>query len=383
MALPTDGRPLLSRIAAALAITGAVSAVVVPVAFAAPLTVRVVNTRGVEQASLISASLASCGGSCGLMGTDGNGRITLEVLAGDSVSATRGDLAPEGAGVTYAVPDPVPAGPVTITVPALPGTVEPGIDGAEAWLLQHVNAERAALGRASLTLSSTLSRAADAYAHYLAENDQFSHTALAGPGVRAVDQGWPVPGGSSVGEALALAPSKEFAFQGWQQSSPHWTLLMMDGLDSVGVGQAGGRWIMMPASCAIASATERCGLGADPAIVPPGSRDPGPPAKPGKPTAGGPGAGQPRRPALRMTVRKHGRRLVIRVRVLRGRGALRVAVSRGHRRAHLRHRHSGALHRYATKLPRRGRWTISVRFAGAGDWTDRRLPRRVVRVRVR
>ena len=105
---------------------------VVPAAFAAPLTVRVVNTRGVEQASLISASLASCGGSCGLMGTDGNGRITLDVLAGDSVSATRGDLAPEGAGVTYTVPDPVPAGPVTITVPALPGTVEPGIDGAEA-----------------------------------------------------------------------------------------------------------------------------------------------------------------------------------------------------------------------------------------------------------
>ena len=56
-----------------------------------------------------------------------------------------------------------------------------------------------------------------------------------------------MPGGSSVGEALALAPSKEFALQGWQQSSPHWTLLMMDGLDSVGVGQAGGRWIMMPA----------------------------------------------------------------------------------------------------------------------------------------
>ena len=82
-----------------------------------------------------------------------------------------------------------------------------------------MNAERAALGRAPLTLSSTLSRAADAYAHYLSDNGQFSHTALADPGVRAVDQGWPVPGGSSVGEALALAPSKEFALQGWQQSA--------------------------------------------------------------------------------------------------------------------------------------------------------------------
>ena len=182
MASPTDGRPLPRRIAAALAIAGAISAVAVPAATAAPLTVRVVNTRGVEQASLVSPSLASCGGPCGLMGTDGNGRITLDVLPGDSLSVTRGDLAPEGAGVGYTVPDPVPADPVTITVPALPGTVSPGIDAAEAWLLEHVNAERAALGRAPLTLSSTLSRASDAYAHYLAANDLFSHTALAEPG---------------------------------------------------------------------------------------------------------------------------------------------------------------------------------------------------------
>jgi hypothetical protein len=381
MASPTDGRPLPRRIAAALAIAGAISAVTVPAAAAAPLTVRVVNTRGVEQASLVSASLASCGGPCGLMGTDGNGHITLDVLAGDSLSVTRGDLAPEGAGVGYTVTDPVPADPVTITVPALPGTVSPGIDAAEAWLLEHVNAERAALGRAPLTLSSTLSRAADAYAHYLAANDLFSHTALASPGVRAVDQGWPVPGGSSVGEALALAPSKEFALQGWKQSGPHWTLLMMDGLDSVGVGQAGGRWIMMPANCAIATAAERCGLGSDPAVVPVGSRDPVPSPGPGTPERARPGGAEPRHPALRMSLRKHGRRLVVRIRVLRGRGALRVAVSHGPRRAHLRHRHAGSLHRYTARLPRRGRWTISVLFAGRGDWTDRRLPRRAVRVR--
>ena len=52
---------------------------------------------------------------------------------------------------------------------------------------------------------------------------------------------------------------------------------MMDGLDSVGVGRAGERWIMMPAHCSLASATERCGLGSDPAVVPPGSAT-GPPA---------------------------------------------------------------------------------------------------------
>jgi hypothetical protein len=376
-----DGRPRLRRIAAALAVTGAVSAAVAPAATAAALEVHVVNTRGVQQASLVAPTLAACGGYCGLMATDANGRTTLDALPGDSISVTRGGLAPEGAGVGYTVPDPVPAAPVTVTLPALPGTVAPGIDAAEGWLLDHVNAERGLLGRAPLTLSSTLSRAADAYAHYLSENGLFSHTALADPGTRAVDQGWPVPGGSSVGEALALAPSKEFALQGWQQSGGHWALLMMGGLDSVGVGQAGGRWIMMPGNCSLASAPERCGLGADPGVVPPGSRDPA--APPGSAPRGvpAPGAVASRRPALRVSLRKRGRRLVVRVRVLRGRGALRVEVRRGRREARLRHRHHGGLHRYVGKLPRRGRWTITVRFAGADGWADRRLPRRVVRVR--
>ena len=381
MASPTDGRPQLRRIAAALAIAGAISAVLVPAAFAAPLTVRVVNTRGMEQASLVSPVLSACGGPCGLTVTDANGQITFDALPGDSVSATRGGLAPEGAGVGYTVPDPVPAGPVTITLPALPGTVAPGIDSAEAWLLEHVNAKRAELGRASLTLSSTLSRAADAYAHYLADNDLFSHTALADPGTRAVDQGWPVPGGSSVGEALALAPSKEFAFEGWQQSAPHWTLLMMDGLDAVGVGQAGGRWIMMPANCSLASSPERCGLGSDPAVVPAGSRDPGPAPRPRTPDRGAPGPAEARRPALRMSAAQA--RQAPRHPSPRASRPRRATSGRaeGSRKARLGHRSEGTLHRYTARLPRRGRWTISVRFAGAAGWADRRLPRRTVRVR--
>ena len=245
-----------------------------------------------------------------------------------------------------------------------------------------MNAERAALGRAPLTLSSTLSRAADAYAHYLADNDLFSHTALADPGVRAVDQGWPVPGGSSVGEALALAPSKEFALQGWQQSAPHWTLLMMDGLDSVGVGQAGGRWIMMPANCAWRARTERCGLGSDPAVVPAGSRDPGPAPRPRHPAiAGAHGPAEPRRPALRMSLRKHGTEA--RDPSPRAPRPRRATSGRRPRRpgGTPAPPPEGTLHRYTARLPRRGRWTISVRFAGAAGWADRRLPRRTVRVR--
>lgn len=382
MAPPTDGRGQVRRIAAALALIGASSAIAAPIASAAPLTLHVVNTRGVEQASLVSLTSVDCGGPCGTAGTDGNGRLDFDATPGDQVTVTRGAAAPEGAGVAYTVPSPVPAAPVTIALPALPGTVAPGIDSAEAWLLTRVNEERAALGRSALVLSSTLSRAADAYTHYLEETGQFSHTALADPGVRAVDQGWPVPGGSSVGEALALAPSKELALQGWMQSSSHWTLLMMDGLDSVGVGRAGQRWIMMPAACSLASAKERCGLGSDPADVPPGST-----SRPGPAPIGSPGPGTPgetpakQRPKLRMALRHHGRTLVVRVRVAKGSGHLRVLVRQGRRQARLHRRHRGHLYRYAAKLPRRGRWTVTVRFAGSGAWADRRLPARTIRVR--
>jgi uncharacterized protein YkwD len=347
-----------------------VSATLASAAAAAPLSLQVVNERGTEQASIVSAP-------AGNYGTDGYGRLTLEASPGEVLAVTRGAAAPEGPGLAYTVPDPVPTAPVTITLEALPGAVTPAIDAAEAWLLDGVNAERAALGRAPLTLSSTLTRAADAYAHYLAEAGQFSHTALATPGVRAVDQGWPVPGGSAVGEALALAPSRELALQGWKGSLPHWTLLMMDGLDSVGVGQAGGRWVMMPADCGIAAAPERCGLGADPAVTPPGTTDRPPP-----PAAPAPRRDAARRePRLALSLTRRGRRLLIRVRVAEGRGRLRVAVRRGRRSAKLRHRRSGELHRYVARLGRRGRWTVAVRFDGAAGWADARLRKRVVRVR--
>ncbi|MBN1530710.1 MAG: hypothetical protein JW895_16735, partial [Thermoleophilaceae bacterium] len=234
---------------------------------------------------------------------------------------------------------------------------------------------RAALGRAPLAQSGTLTRTADAYAHYLESTGQFDHLALADPGVRAVDQGWPVPGGSAVGEALALAPSKELALDGWRNSPPHWTLLMMDGLDSLGVGRAGNRWIMMAADCGAASSPARCGLNADPGAAPPGAGGPAPPgAQPG-PVAG------PRRPRLAVRLLRHGRRLVVRVRVVRGEGHVRVAVRRGTRRAKLRHRSNGDLHRYAARLPKRGRWKITIRFEGAAGWADRRLAARTVRWR--
>jgi hypothetical protein len=139
---------------------------------------------------------------------------------------------------------------------------------------------------------------------------------------------------------------------------------------------------MMPALCQT-TAPERCGLGEDPGVVPPGSS--------GGPSRGAPGAGggggsrragaKGRRPRLELAVRRHGRRLAVAVRLARGRGRLHVAVrQRGHR-AHLRRHRAGTLYRYVARLPRRGRWTITVRFSGRGPWRDLSLPRRSVRVR--
>ncbi|MBN1529528.1 MAG: hypothetical protein JW895_10740, partial [Thermoleophilaceae bacterium] len=119
MAPPKEGRPNLRRIAA-LALAGALSAVAAPTAGATPLTLHAVNTRGVDQASLVTIP-------AGTTFTDANGRITVDVQPGDTLRVTRGGLAPEGAGIPYTVPSPVPSGPVTVTLDALAATVAPAI----------------------------------------------------------------------------------------------------------------------------------------------------------------------------------------------------------------------------------------------------------------
>jgi hypothetical protein len=153
------------------------------------MTVQVVNGRGVEQVSRVTDSLGS-------RWTNGRGLVVLDVAPGEQVAATRGDAAPVGAaGVTYSVPP----GPARITLPALPDALAPAHDAAEAWLLVAVNGERAGRGLAPLHQSGSLNRAADVYARHLFVNDVFSHTALFTPPVRALDQGWPIPGGGRSG----------------------------------------------------------------------------------------------------------------------------------------------------------------------------------------
>jgi uncharacterized protein YkwD len=334
---------------------------------AAPLTLQVVNTRGVEQASLVTSS-------SGTLPTNGHGRLVLDLAPGEQIAVTRGDAAPEGAsGVVYTVPSAVPAGPVTATLPALPDAVDPAHDSAETWLLARVNDARAALGRAPLRQSGSLNRAADAYAHLLATG-HFSHFALADPGVRAVDQGWPFPGGGSIGEVLALAPSNQTALGAWMESPGHWTLLMSPEATVTGIARAGNRWVMSPSNCGPTDAPERCEIGES--EVPP---RPTPP--PGTMTGEGPGseAGE-KRARLRVRLRQRGHRLVVNVRLLEGRGRLRVSVRQGDRQAPLRRHRIGNLLQTTAILPRGGRWKVTVGFEGGRGWADRRLAPRWVRV---
>lgn len=334
----------------------------------APLTVQVVNERGVEQGSRVTDAAGS-------RLTNGYGVVSLDVEPGEVISASRAAEAPEGAaGVSYSVPSPVPS-LARIIVPALPDAVDPAHDATEAWLLAAVNGERAGLGLAPLQQSGSLNRAADVYARYLFETDTFSHTALFTASVRALDQGWPFAGGYGVGEVLALAQSKEAALEGWRGSAGHWGLLMSPTANVTGVARFGNRYVMSPSICVATDAPQRCEIGQS------GVRVLGaPPAVP--PVAGsGAGGARNRKARLRVRIRRDGRRLHIRVRMLEGRGALRLAVRQAGRPARVRSRRKGRLLRATATLPNDGRWKVMVKFVGGAGWSDKRLAPRWVRVR--
>lgn len=334
----------------------------------APLTVQVVNERGVEQGSRVTDAAGS-------RLTNGYGVVSLDVEPGEVISASRADGAPEGAaGASYSVPSPVPW-LARIVVPALPDSVDPAHDPGEAWLLAAVNGERAGLGLPPLQQSGSLNRAADVYARYLFETDTFSHTALFTASVRALDQGWPFAGGYGVGEVLALAQSKEAALEGWRGSSGHWTLLMSPTANVTGVARFDNRYVMSPSVCVATDAPERCEIGQS------GVRVLGaPPVVP--PVAGrGTGTLRSRKARLRVRIRRDGRRLYVQVRMLEGRGALRLAVRQAGRRARVRARRRGSLLRATAMLPNDGRWKVTVKFEGRVGWSDKRLAPRWVRVR--
>ena len=321
MASPTDGRPQLRRIAAALAITGALSAVVVSRRLGRAADACTWSTRAAwSRPAWSPVARRPAAAPAALTGTDGNGRLTLDVLAGRSASRSpEARSRPEGAGVAYTVPDPVPAVPVTIDAAGAArhgrardrlgrgvaararerGARRPGTRGADA--VEHAQPRRP-------TPTRTISP----------PTDQFSHTALADPGVRAVDQGWPVPGGIA-----RRRGARAGAVEGARAPGLEAERTALDPADDgrPRLGRRGPRRRALDHDAGRTAASRAPPNAADSARTRPscrpGSRRPRPGATPRRaPDRGHPGKARPRRPALRMALRQHGRKLVVRVRVL-------------------------------------------------------------------
>ena len=82
-------------------------------------------------------------------------------------------------------------------------------------------------------------------------------------------------------------------------------------------------------------------------------------------------AAPPRPARLRFHLRRRGRKVVVRVRVLRGEGHVLVRVRRADGRLARRTGVSrrGSLWRYAFRLQTRGRWRANISFRAAPGWT--------------
>jgi hypothetical protein len=97
-------------------------------------------------------------------------------------------------------------------------------------------------------------------------------------------------------------------------------------------------------------------------------------------------------PGLRLVaLSRHGRRLKLTLTTRRGaHGRLTLKIRRCVRshsrctqryRVKVRHRRAGAVHRFAVRLPRSGRWSLRPQFKGTRGWEDQKL--RAIYVRVR
>ena len=233
------------------------------------------------------------------------------------------------------------------------------LDPAERGLIARLNAERrlvlGAEGRPlpPLSISSALTQAASDYADYLRASDQFSHHADGRTAAdRALEAGWtPAPGlGLSVAEDLFEGASAEAAYSAWKSSLSHAAVLFHPDAHWAGLGRSADKWVLFVAGhCA--------------------QRQCEPPTEGREPTAL---LAAPPRPArLRFHLRRRGRKVVVRVRVLRGEGHVLVRVRRADGRLARRTGVSrrGSLWRYAFRLQTRGRWRANISFRAAPGWT--------------
>lgn len=126
---------------------------------------------------------------------------------------------------------------------ALPAA-EPNVATIRAELLKLHNQERKDADQKPLTLNAELTKAAQAYAEYLAESGEFSHTAKGTFRSRVKDAGYDAV---AVGENIASGQTSAAAvMKDWLESKTHKENILREEFAEVGFGLAvdkEGEWI--------------------------------------------------------------------------------------------------------------------------------------------
>lgn len=392
-------------------------------------SVTIVNTNGVPQAATqimdvsrpsyqpsnpgCPAGWCSIALSAKVAVADTGGVATFTVnsptalpLWNDEVTATRqvpeyaGNpcwAVPEGTGVPVplrtGLEDAVPAS--TVTVPAIDGPgFEPQVSAGEAALLSMINAQRVENNVSPVTLSTVLTSSAASYVAILPParldyTDPRTYCMNSGPGMRAIDAGFPT---FDVHEDVLMGdPTPDAAFAD-MSAFDHAAVLTDPDMTEVGIASKGGSWVIDTSILALWDpGHERAGdTGVTDYTAPPApvSAPTSTPADSASPTSS-PQDPQGLSPKLRIThITRPGRKLVVFAKFRRrARGRFHVSAVCAAKpaklvRGRLLHRHRGRVH--GTLYLRPGRWKVRVRFIGREGWrsTIRRrlivvgLPRR-------
>jgi hypothetical protein len=251
-------------------------------------------------------------------------------------------------------------------------------DPNERLLVGVVNDYRAEAGVQPVQLSETLSHAAQQYAdHLVSQNISSGHNADGRtPQQRAAAVGWPEP--DFVMENVGISENGRSAADTWYYEGPaggHYQIMFAADRATIGTGQRGGVYVAMFGRTCPAGAEAGCALTGDfgdAAIQPPPLvQQPDPLAK--------------RSPGLELGTPRASSRHTVTLRALTRTGAdgrltMRITGPGGYREYVKPATRSGRAYTFRTRIKRRGRFTLQVRFTGAAGWSDA-TRRRTVRVR--
>jgi Cysteine-rich secretory protein family len=246
------------------------------------------------------------------------------------------------------------------------------LDTHERWMVGAINDARQAHGLPRLLVSRSLTRAAADYAEYQRVRRYWAHIDQEGryPWQRAMAAGWP---DASAREVLVKAPEgADVAFESWRSSPPHWQILMSPLVDHVGMARdavAHYYWVGLVAGPCPQGQEAACEVTTDTGdssipLYPESSRS-------------------TRDPQLRVSIRRAGRRLIVRASA-RGSGRIDICIRRLRSRycqAGRVRRHGAGIEEVVRATP--GRWRARATYKGNSRWSSTRRSTRTVHILTR